>query len=180
MAEGSSPLTRGKRQQDRDPGEAARLIPAHAGKTPDRNRPARHDRAHPRSRGENPASDRGTPWGSGLIPAHAGKTRTGRRRRRSGRAHPRSRGENGALPADGMEIDGSSPLTRGKLPARPAPGSLPGLIPAHAGKTTPGEGGGGAPMAHPRSRGENNGCLAVDTPRVGSSPLTRGKPARVI
>ena len=50
---GSSPLTRGKRRLRRGRAQRRGLIPAHAGKTPDRNRPARHDRAHPRSRGEN-------------------------------------------------------------------------------------------------------------------------------
>ena len=49
------------------------------------------------------------------------------------------------------------------------------LIPAHAGKTR----GTGhyrpAPAAHPRSRGENFTDLIPALPRVGSSPLTRGK-----
>ena len=50
------------------------------------------------------------------------------------------------------------------------------LIPAHAGKTTPGRSPSQATKAHPRSRGENvrsaTSCVAMS----GSSPLTRGKP----
>ena len=91
---GSSPLTRGKRQRDRARRRTDGLIPAHAGKTPDRLAPALLARAHPRSRGENSwlPSDTRTTLGSspltrgkrsygeagstwdGLIPAHAGKT----------------------------------------------------------------------------------------------------------
>ena len=55
QAQGSSPLTRGKRDAAECVGEWARLIPAHAGKTsmPVTSRPP--ERAHPRSRGENSA-----------------------------------------------------------------------------------------------------------------------------
>ena len=93
---------------------------------------------------------------SGLIPAHAGKTT-----RHSGipcgrRAHPRSRGENTLASLTGCEIEGSSPLTRGKLGQLISAFAPLRLIPAHAGKT-------------PRRAGR-------PTLRAGSSPLTRGKP----
>ena len=92
---GSSPLTRGKRaDHGHGPGRGG-LIPAHAGKTAVRATSQGRAGAHPRSRGENPASSRyrKTVRGSspltrgkrgddisldpplGLIPAHAGKTR---------------------------------------------------------------------------------------------------------
>ena len=91
---GSSPLTRGKRSLASRVGCQARLIPAHAGKTPQRSRAARPGEAHPRSRGENfcigcahraeqgsspltrgkPCSLFPVPGVSRLIPAHAGKT----------------------------------------------------------------------------------------------------------
>ena len=98
LLDGSSPLTRGKRDTRAELLVGRRLIPAHAGKTPVRTLTRRLIRAHPRSRGENwmswgssrptPGSSpltRGKPtWqlllaqASGLIPAHAGKTRGAR------------------------------------------------------------------------------------------------------
>ena len=74
-----------------------------------------------------------------------------------------------------MRGTGSSPLTRGKRPPRPAALALCGLIPAHAGKTIPYQARGPPGRAHPRSRGENCYNLVTALLRVGSSPLTRGK-----
>ena len=51
--QGSSPLTRGKPRPSRPPPRPCGLIPAHAGKTPERVPEAMPARAHPRSRGEN-------------------------------------------------------------------------------------------------------------------------------
>ena len=90
-----------------------------------------------------------------LIPAHAGKTYTvGGVSCKQG-AHPRSRGENGvALGLEPLQA-GSSPLTRGKR--REVGGYVlrRGLIPAHAGKTSPRRSARPRRWAHPRSRGEN-------------------------
>ena len=74
---GSSPLTRGKRLIVDRATWAARLIPAHAGKT--RLRPARTFgcKAHPRSRGENVLPRLPSALLAWLIPAHAGKTYVG-------------------------------------------------------------------------------------------------------
>ena len=75
---------------------------------------------------------------------------------------------------------GSSPLTRGKPPHRLGVGAGNGLIPAHAGKTFGDPSAAAFLRAHPRSRGENS---AMPEPRAliaGSSPLTRGKPARTV
>ena len=175
-AVGSSPLTRGKRGGGGLRECADGLIPAHAGKTPSRRAGPASPPAHPRSRGENSKLQaalnegkgsspltRGKPRDcredcadDGLIPAHAGKTPTRRLSPRPSWAHPRSRGENGALPADGMELDGSSPLTRGKLVLTGDRESELGLIPAHAGKTVNPESCASAASAHPRSRGENS------------------------
>ena len=76
--------------------------------------------------------------GTGLIPAHAGKTglMVGCTQRMG--AHPRSRGENPLADERARVLGGSSPLTRGKLHAAPQADDIPGLIPAHAGKTRPG------------------------------------------
>ena len=73
----------------------------------------------------------------GLIPAHAGKTGFTYYGWNDTGAHPRSRGENLGDRGQERRDRGSSPLTRGK-PERMTTGAPSwGLIPAHAGKTTP-------------------------------------------
>ena len=72
--------------------------------------------------------------------------------------------------------EGSSPLTRGKLPVVQRDQAARGLIPAHAGKTTGRARPAGQSWAHPRSRGENIEKLGGSFETLGSSPLTRGKP----
>ena len=192
---GSSPLTRGKHARGScaaaDPG----LIPAHAGKT---FKPV--DRvcaywAHPRSRGENSlvirlhAQGRGSsPLTRGklvhhghdgfrprLIPAHAGKTGAMTAHTLPTQAHPRSRGENCLITAATVISWGSSPLTRGKRRAVSRREYGPGLIPAHAGKTITFDEAAIPALAHPRSRGENDGGIWNAVKGGGSSPLTRGK-----
>ena len=193
---GSSPLTRGKLTGVSMCVFRAGLIPAHAGKTGPPARPRGQRGAHPRSRGENHPRARAPcrSWGSspltrgkprrilrhvgrtGLIPAHAGKTSRRRRETTLSTAHPRSRGENPTRPAFSASTTGSSPLTRGK-PVTPGGESVKeGLIPAHAGKTPAAQRGRGPSGAHPRSRGENADVAAEAEQRLGSSPLTRGKP----
>ena len=153
--QGSSPLTRGKQLHASADNHRKRLIPAHAGKTAACKVGLVDARAHPRSRGEN-SDNRGHSLGTsgsspltrgklrqrrqgrsvhGLIPAHAGKT-DGRSTEGAGRtAHPRSRGENMMCAIVGFPVAGSSPLTRGKPLMTDTAGKMPGLIPAHAGKT---------------------------------------------
>ena len=192
---GSSPLTRGKPEQQATVGVLQGLIPAHAGKTPRRHASAPSSEAHPRSRGENTGklmngvTQRGSsPLTRGkrleaavvllvlrLIPAHAGKTRGACPCRGSVRAHPRSRGENTLRTLHQGAGQGSSPLTRGKPPRRRGRPTRARLIPAHAGKTSGRSGRGQCPWAHPRSRGENFAPYRARSRRGGSSPLTRGK-----
>ena len=194
-AQGSSPLTRGKRATWESHHVTHRLIPAHAGKTQVLVSTGSAWRAHPRSRGENRAGlgAQGAARGSspltrgkqveprakardhGLIPAHAGKTYHQVRASRDGRAHPRSRGENSADPKNEAVAPGSSPLTRGKRVDRVRHVLVGGLIPAHAGKTRQPARSRSSPRAHPRSRGENVQNSAIPAPSEGSSPLTRGK-----
>ena len=97
------------------------------------------------------------------------------RRLRPG-AHPRSRGENACGNAGHRSGGGSSPLTREKPRDGQAHPLSDGLIPAHAGKTASPHRLPGCVWAHPRSRGENIGCLVENGAGEGSSPLTRGKP----
>ena len=192
---GSSPLTRGKRDRALEVLGTWRLIPAHAGKTRIRRPTSSLRSAHPRSRGENTAFFR---WAHGaggsspltrgklgelvhflrghrLIPAHAGKTVVEPVWTNVSTAHPRSRGENAREMTGLTQVQGSSPLTRGKLgEGRGGPGCQR-LIPAHAGKTRAWSWCRWSPAAHPRSRGENYRDVHAFVDQFGSSPLTRGK-----
>ncbi len=69
VAAGSSPLTRGKLHVLSRFAEDERLIPAHAGKTHLKCNSSNHERAHPRSCGENHPAPRGprTPVGSSPL-----------------------------------------------------------------------------------------------------------------
>ena len=195
--EGSSPLTRGKREcsgcHQGQPG----LIPAHAGKTPRSTVLVSSSPAHPRSRGENPSTrtagttlsgssplTRGKRWVAfrarptlRLIPAHAGKTTWYLVPLFGTAAHPRSRGENQTLARLTRAWRGSSPLTRGKPCRRVRSDTDWGLIPAHAGKTVRDRACKHHGPAHPRSRGENAARGDKIAGAFGSSPLTRGKPS---
>ena len=95
-------------------------------------------------------------------------------------AHPRSRGENKRPAMTTIGSLGSSPLTRGKLLIRIVVSLSVGLIPAHAGKTTNLSPVQKTTPAHPRSRGENGHPERRVLWKVGSSPLTRGKPERPV
>ena len=114
-----------------------------------------------------------------LIPAHAGKTGAGGDSRGDVEAHPRSRGENIESRTVTAPCAGSSPLTRGKHQLGAYRSLYPGLIPAHAGKTHRSRRTWRSSGAHPRSRGENPQSTAPADRPSGSSPLTRGKLARV-
>ena len=157
--EGSSPLTRGKRSRAWSPIPTPGLIPAHAGKTSIWSRTCQAPGAHPRSRGENGLGRRGNQADRGSSPLTRGK-RSGQDTPTTGhRAHPRSRGENLCRIGHETEVPGSSPLTRGKLTPHGAPPGTSGLIPAHAGKTPCPASSHSSRRAHPRSRGENYGCM---------------------
>ena len=128
----------------------------------------------PLTRGKLRAQD-GSTHHLGLIPAHAGKTIDLAQTVTLIGAHPRSCGENVDQFAATPVKMGSSPVTRGKRYRR-----WPGvrrlrLIPAHAGKTSCASARPQRSRAHPRSRGENRPVPTRPDPRVGSSPLMRGK-----
>ena len=193
----SSPLMRGKLLRLGGHVRLDGLIPTHAGKTPACPSPFYRRWAHPRSRGENTAiprrcvSRRGSSpltrgkrhvvpprrIHQGLIPAHTGKTASSKSHRPRTRAHPHSCGENVTLLPQQSAQPGSSPLTRGKLIDPLIALAVGGLIPAHAGKTSPFRLRVVAVGAHPRSRGENSSMVSTTTRGQGSSPLTRGKRA---
>ena len=170
---GSSPLTRGLRRCH--PGYRGRegIIPAHAGFTSVRSAATTSGSDHPRSRGVYCAARDGilAPWGSSpltrglprrlccvttaarIIPAHAGFTASAQGKTGLAGDHPRSRGVYLDLLRSGIEIAGSSPLTRGLRGHRWRHVLGRRIIPAHAGFT------GVFPTHtrsipdHPRSRG---------------------------
>ena len=153
---GSSPRVRGKHGFRDCAVDAARLIPACAGKTWTRPAGPRPRPAHPRVCGENlrgrsgglleagssprvrgkrPAAG-GGPREPGLIPACAGKTSRILNPARRLAAHPRVCGENSVFFAYSDRSTGSSPRVRGKRPRRRRSSRTRGLIPACAGKTS--------------------------------------------
>ena len=155
QAQGSSPLTRGKLGEALHLPCAARLIPAHAGKTTGGHggwgvvglipAHAGKTKTRPSTRrtrtGSSPLT-RGKPLfgpfglrAGGLIPAHAGKTSKSAASGSAPQAHPRSRGENAQSSPMPCIASGSSPLTRGKLIKSLSSSQSLRLIPAHAGKT---------------------------------------------
>ena len=173
----------------------ARNIPAHAGKTTAFMLLILVTWEHPRSRGENRVSPtialiihgtspltRGKPIHRDSpaarrrnIPAHAGKTDKRARTIRPCREHPRSRGENRMNAYWGGREFGTSPLTRGKRALHGRERSRRRNIPAHAGKTGSPPLEDLSPEEHPRSRGENTRAEWLAQPKMGTSPLTRGK-----
>ena len=70
---------------------------------------------------------------------------------------------------------GSSPLTRGRLPAPHRGRHDRGLIPAHAGSTSRAWALSSMARAHPRSRGVDETPDVTAERMPGSSPLTRGR-----
>ena len=71
---------------------------------------------------------------------------------------------------------GSSPRGRGKPVIASGPGTDWGLIPAWAGKTSPGPSRWSVRAAHPRVGGENDLMILSRRRNQGSSPRGRGKP----
>ena len=92
--------------------------------------------------------------------------------------HPRPRGEHPITPRLRCDVSGSSPPTRG-TPTPPTPRTFfMRFIPAHAGNTALGCFNRYARSVHPRPRGEHLPPVFLGTDQSGSSPPTRGTPAR--
>ena len=113
---------------------------------------------------------------SGIIPAHAGNTTANVGLANARRDHPRACGEH--FPDGGNRYleTGSSPRMRGTLGGI-NPGYAPGgIIPAHAGNTTPGWRTWIPRRDHPRACGEHVSAPSAVNACVGSSPRMRGTP----
>ncbi len=195
-ASGSSPLARGPHTLLRAERLTLGLIPARAGTTWATPPLTRCRRAHPRSRGDHPASvpsasgragssplARGPHywlrfqyWCAGLIPARAGTTLSVWVVRFPGRAHPRSRGDHSVPQVQVKPPLGSSPLARGPQEQEEEEVTRWGLIPARAGNTSWAGSRRTSARAHPRSRGEHCWVWLVVVKVQGSSPLARGTP----
>ena len=157
---GSSPLARGLPGPLARPAGSLRIIPARAGFT----RTALRRRERP----------------AGSSPLARGLLRTALSRACSTPDHPRSRGVYRWAHLSCDPFGGSSPLARGlRLPGAP-PAHDHGIIPARAGFTRVGAVGGGWGGDHPRSRG----VYPIPHRRIpailGSSPLARGLPVRML
>ena len=115
---------------------------------------------------------------AGIIPAYAGSTPAPTPSAAGAGDHPRIRGEH---PYDEHCVSyrgGSSPHTRGAHPL-PRPARLGrGIIPAYAGSTHTMNIASPIGGDHPRIRGEHADQVAKTRFGRGSSPHTRGAPAR--
>ena len=88
---------------------------------------------------------------------------------------PRRRGRRSRFSAQAPICSFASPLTRGRLCGHPPAAALAGLIPAHAGSTSPSWTTSTRKRAHPRSRGVDHRVGHAAAVVGGSSPLTRGR-----
>ena len=88
--------------------------------------------------------------------------------------HPRIRGEHVVAVCLIVLLPGSSPHTRGALPARLDGGLIGGIIPAYAGSTPSPTTPPASREDHPRIRGEHPFRPPTNVEQVGSSPHTRG------
>ena len=135
------------------------------------------DGSSPPTRGALSRSTRVTAKGR-IIPAYAGSTR----RRRSGpgatRDHPRLRGEHVTGKGTIYQANRSAPPTRGAPRRASVEHACSRIIPAYAGSTTPPWHLAAPAQDHPRLRGEHCSNPGADRGGVGSSPPTRGAPAR--
>ena len=198
LPSGSSPHTRGARDLRRSRALLPGIIPAYAGSTSTVRNPASRATDHPRIRGEHVTPLPGETLACGSSPHTRGAPRQASRRRRQQRIipayagstcgnlprprrppdHPRIRGEHRRAAARRHPRGGSSPHTRGAPSCRcPAPPSRR-IIPAYAGSTKTFPRSHTNVSDHPRIRGEHADGVLSRMSIGGSSPHTRGAPAR--
>ena len=191
---GSSPHTRGLRGSWRPQSAPWRIIPAHAGFTPQQPSALPSPKDHPRTRGvycrvvismpgrrgSSPhtrglqVEAMGLTWDERIIPAHAGFTNDGGNFSDGHRDHPRTRGVYPITRPNRSRTSGSSPHTRGLRARGGRPGAGLGIIPAHAGFTPCQHRQDPEHPDHPRTRGVYSGRHSIPMPPGGSSPHTRG------
>ena len=192
---GSSPRMRGKLNRTSTPMMPLRIIPAHAGQTPDWRGRAHGTTDHPRACGANFAGNEagwaragssprmrgkhlaavGDAVAVRIIPAHAGQTAYRSQGPSRPSDHPRACGANEARLASESHAFGSSPRMRGKPAARSRRVMRVRIIPAHAGQTSAAARAGWSRPDHPRACGANVLTLHLHHAASGSSPRMRGK-----
>ena len=195
---GPSPRVRGKRFQRVLERVSAGSIPACAGETSARRRPARSPRVHPRVCGGNIGRRPDTvinPGPSprvrgkrqvaaarhfelGSIPACAGETSSPPASPPRAGVHPRVCGGNRYFGFSRRRRRGPSPRVRGKHAERGSGARARGSIPACAGETWRSGTGPRASRVHPRVCGGNTSSRTALPPCAGPSPRVRGKPGR--
>ena len=191
---GSSPHTRGAHPLGIHRSAGLGIIPAYAGSTSRIHLARRGKGDHPRIRGEHQhfyehfSTQQGSSphtrgahlqnayiiFRQGIIPAYAGSTAHPLHRRYHNRDHPRIRGEHCSSRFATKSRLGSSPHTRGALPAQQAVWARVRIIPAYAGSTNERARARRAGRDQPLIRGEH---LALETLPMfgrGSSTHTRG------
>ena len=171
---GSPPHTRGKGAAWATFATLKRITPAHAGKSLAVFFGCCRWGDHPRTRGEkhtykiisfrrvgSPPHTRGKVPGivihrhrGRITPAHAGKRCRSEPRRQALMDHPRTRGEKRHCRRKTRTANGSPPHTRGKVKVKKPSGVLPGITPAHAGKSRKISNLDCQNRDHPRTRGE--------------------------
>ena len=114
----------------------------------------------------------------GIIPAYAGSTSCTRGAGCSSADHPRIRGEHVFAYPTSIQDGGSSPHTRGAPEEGSSCRGRTRIIPAYAGSTRSTGAGRLAGADHPRIRGEHLMGAVHAQAKSGSSPHTRGAPAR--
>ena len=192
---GSPPPMRGKASPGRRLHCAARITPAHAGKSVPYDIYRQQGQDHPRPCGEkietnmkdwakqgSPPPMRGKAGtaipprvGAGITPAHAGKSLRRGGRRHPVRDHPRPCGEKHFAKASVTANGGSPPPMRGKATIVVGEPLNVRITPAHAGKRKYGVGHRNGKGDHPRPCGEKPSPRARPQARIGSPPPMRGK-----
>ena len=114
-----------------------------------------------------------------IIPAYAGSTGTSSPSPPGRPDHPRIRGEHTPTPRSCCGPGGSSPHTRGALGRNRALRRRRRIIPAYAGSTSRKSPERSSRRDHPRIRGEHGDEAGEGAVGPGSSPHTRGAPARI-
>ena len=176
--DGSSPHTRGARVATPPYPAAPRIIPAYAGSTLAHGSRAGQWPDHPRIRGEHTYEKTGSYLEPGSSPHTRGARRRRGWRRRRVRIIPAYAGS--THPPGGRRVRrfGSSPHTRGARGFEGVGPLAPGIIPAYAGSTRGAGDAWPSTSNHPRIRGEHAEGGMGKLRQSGSSPHTRGAPAR--